>query len=209
MTETTYTRDFWEQLWRRTLEENPERVAGRPPSRHLTELVGPLRPGVALDAGCGHGSEALWLAAHGWEVTALDFSAAALAQGRLMAAAAGRAVADRIEWVEDDLAAWTPDADRYDLVTSLYVHIAGSAETMVRRMAAGVAPGGSLLMVGHRPVDPATGAPTPAAGQTQVSVEAVVAALDPDRWEMVVAEDRERRQTGTGVDAVIHARRLA
>jgi hypothetical protein len=56
-------------------------------------------------------------------------------------------------------------------------------------------------------VDPTTGAPTAAAGQVQVSVEEARAALDPDRWELVVAEDRPRTQAGTGVDAVIRARR--
>ena len=48
---------------------------------------------------------------------------------------------------------------------------------MVRRLGAGVAPGGTMLLVGHRPVDPETGAPTPAAGQVQVSVEEALASL--------------------------------
>jgi hypothetical protein len=80
---------------------------------------------------------------------------------------------------------------------------------MVRRMGAGVAPGGTLLLVGHRPIDPTTGAATPAAGQVQISVEAAVAALGPRRWAFVVAEDRPRAAAGTGVDAVVRARRLA
>jgi hypothetical protein len=80
---------------------------------------------------------------------------------------------------------------------------------MVRRMAAGVAPGGTLFLVGHRPIDPATGAATPAAGQVQVSVDEAVTALDPARWEFVSAEDRPRSAAGTGVDAVINARRLS
>lgn len=40
--------------------------------------VADLPPGRALDAACGHGVDMLWLAAHGWHVTAVDFSAAAL-----------------------------------------------------------------------------------------------------------------------------------
>jgi hypothetical protein len=52
-------------------------------------------------------------------------------------------------------------------------------EELVRRLAGGVAPGGTLLLVGHRPVDPVTGAPTPAVGQVQISVEEAVAALHP------------------------------
>ena len=79
---------------------------------------------------------------------------------------------------------------------------------MVRRLAAGVAVGGTLLLVGHRPVDPATGQATAAASQVQVSVEATVAALDPREWEVLVAEERPRAAAGTGVDAVIRARRL-
>lgn len=207
--EPTYDRYFWEQLWSRTLGERADQVARRPPSPHLIAEAGGLRPGLALDAGCGHGSETLWLAAHGWRVTAVDFSAAALAQGRSTAAAAGPDVAERIEWVEADLAAWKPQAERYDLVASLYVHVAGSVEEMVRRLAASVAPGGTLLLVGHQPVDPITGAATPAAGQMQVSVDTATAALDSADWELIVAEDRPRAAAGTGVDAVIHARRLS
>ena len=79
---------------------------------------------------------------------------------------------------------------------------------MVRRLATGVAPGGSLFLVGHRPIDPTTGAATAAADQVQVSTVAAVAALDADRWRIVVAEDRPRAVVGSGVDAVVHARRL-
>jgi hypothetical protein len=75
-------------------------------------------------------------------------------------------------------------------------------------MAAAVAPGGTLFLVGHRPIDPTTGAATSAAGQVQVSVETATAALDSVHWELVVAEDRPRVAPGTGVDAVIRARRL-
>ena len=148
----------------------------------------------------------LWLAAHGWAVTAVDFSAAALGYGRATAEAAGPELAARIDWVEADLAAWTPAPDRYDLVASLYVHIAGSVGEMVRRLAAAVAPGGTLLLVGHQPIDPSTGDPTPAAGQAQVSLDTVTTALDPDHWVLIAAEDRPRA-AHSGVDAVIRARR--
>jgi hypothetical protein len=71
----------------------------------------------------------------------------------------------------------TPQRDEYDLVVCLYVPVAGSVEEMVQRMATGVARGGTLFPVGHRrPIDPATGAATAAAGQVQVAVEATLAA---------------------------------
>src|SRR5690606_8480398 len=118
-----------------------------------------LSPGRALDAGCGHGADTLWLAGRGWQVTAVDFSAAALAHGRSMAEAASE-LAQRIDWIEGDLATWIAEPERYDLVACLYVHVTTSVEGFVRRMANAVAPNGSLFLVGHRPVDPSTGAAT-------------------------------------------------
>lgn len=203
-----HDRAYWEQLWAKTLREHPDKVAQRPPNAHLIGELAGLRPARALDAGCGHGAEALWLAAHGWRVTGVDFSASALAHARSMADVLGPDIAGRATWVEGDLAAWTPPASHFDLVVCLYVHIAGSVDEMVHRMASGVARGGTLFMVGHRPVDPRTGKPTAAAGQVQISVEAVVAALASNEWELVVAEERPRAIAGTGVDAVIRARRV-
>jgi SAM-dependent methyltransferase len=208
VTKPTYDHSFWEALWSKTLREHPDKVAQRPPNAHLITELGNLWPGRALDAGCGHGADTLWLAAHGWQVTAVDFSASALAHGRSTAEALGADVAARIDWVQGDLATWTAAPEHYDLVICLYVHVAGSVDEMVRRMASGVARGGTLFMIGHRPVDPATGLATAAAGQTQVSVEAAALALDPRAWEVVVAEERPRVVAGSGVDAMIRARRL-
>jgi SAM-dependent methyltransferase len=209
MTASSYDRDFWEQLWSRTLRERADDVVRRPPNAHLTGEATGLRPGLALDAGCGHGSDTLWLAANGWHVTAVDFSTAALTHARSTAETAGADVAGRVDWIEADLASWIPQPRYYDLAACLYVHIAGSVEEMVRRIGAGVAPGGTLLLVGHRPFDPDTAAATPAAGQVQVSVETAIAALDRHQWEIDFAEDRPRVAAGTGVDAVIRARRTS
>ena len=198
----TFDREFWERRWSEVLEQHGEHLAQRPPSAHLTDHAAELAPGRALDAGCGHGSEALWLAARGWRVTAVDFSASALAHGRDTAEELGPEIAERVDWVEGDLGVWTPPAEAFDLVSSLYVHVAGSVQEMVRRLASGVAPGGTLLLVGHLPTDPATGEPSPAAGQVQVTVEDATAALDPDRWDVELAEVRPRAAAGTGADAV-------
>jgi 2-polyprenyl-3-methyl-5-hydroxy-6-metoxy-1,4-benzoquinol methylase len=203
---TAHDRQAWEDRWAKALREHGDRVAQRPPNAQLVAEVGGLSPGRAVDAGCGHGAETLWLAARGWQVTAVDFSATALAHARATAEAVGTDVAGRVEWTQADLATWTPRPAEHDLVVCLYVHVAGSVEEMVRRLAAGVAPGGTLFLVGHRPIDPATGAETAAAGQVQVSVEDARAALDPDAWELVVAADRPR-PAGGGVDAVVRARR--
>lgn len=209
MTTPAYDQQFWETLWSKTLREHAQKVAQRPPNAHLIQDLSGLPPGRALDAGCGHGSETLWLAARGWHVTAVDFSPSALAQGRAMAQAAGDELAARITWTEGDLASWQAPPASFELVVSLYVHIAGDVEEMVRSLADAVAIGGALFMVGHRPIDPTTQAPTAAAGQTQISIEQARAALNPEHWEIVIAQERPRAVAGTGVDAVILARRLS
>lgn len=201
----SFDSDSWERRWDQVLREHPHQVAARPPNAHLLSEVGGLRPGRALDAGCGHGAEAIWLAVSGWQVTAVDFARTALEIGRSTATSIGPEVAERITWVEEDLGSWAPEPGSFDLVSCLYVHVAGPAAEMVQRLGAGVAPGGTLLLVGHLPVDPATGASSPAAGQVQVTVDTAVVALDGDDWEIVVAEDRTRAVTGTGADAVIRA----
>ena len=160
---SAYERGSWEVRWAKALRDHGDRIADRPPNPHLVAEIGDLPSGRALDAWCGHGSETLWLAARGWQVTAVDFVATALARGRSTAEAMGSDVAGRV--------------------------------------------GGTLLLIGHRPVDPATGAATAAAGQVQVSVDAALAALDPRRWELLVAEERPRPTAGAGVDAMIRARR--
>ncbi len=200
-----YDQTWWERRWQEALRTHGDRLAQKPPNPHLVEALTGHPPGRALDAGCGHGAETLWLAGHGWEVTAVDFSVSALTQGRALAEAAG--FSPRVTWLEGDLSSWRPAPGHFDLVLGLHVHIAGDVDEWVRRMAEGVAPGGQLLLVGHQPRDPSTGAPTAAAGQVQVSVAAARAALDATRWTWLVAEERPRT-TLSGVDAVLHARKL-
>ena len=49
-----------------------------PPSPLLVETAGKLKPGRALDLACGTGRNAVWLAEHGWTVTAVDRSPVAI-----------------------------------------------------------------------------------------------------------------------------------
>jgi SAM-dependent methyltransferase len=66
------------QDWdRRFLEET--RVEVPEPLPFVVEIAGALKPGRALDLACGSGRHAIWLARHGWSVTAVDGSPAAIA----------------------------------------------------------------------------------------------------------------------------------
>ena len=82
MTNEPFDQNSWERRWAQALRESPEKVASRPPNALLLAEIGGMQPGFALDAGCGHGSEAIWLAASGWQVTAVDFSARSTSAGR-------------------------------------------------------------------------------------------------------------------------------
>lgn len=129
--------------------------------------------------------------------------------GRARAQAAGAEVAERVEWVEGDLGSWVPPAQAFDLVLSLYVHPDGDVGEALGRVAGGVAPGGRLVLVGHQPIDPDSGQPTPAAGQRQVSLADVDEAFDAAQWRIDLAQERRRPDPTSGVDAVVVVTRLA
>jgi SAM-dependent methyltransferase len=199
---------YWEDRHR-----NGEGEGRHEPSPSLVTLTAGLPPGRALDAGCGNGADARWLAACGWHVTAVDVSRTALRRGRRSAQAAGPASAERIEWVHADLTTWEPGPDTFDLVTSHYVHVPGPQEPLLRRLASWVSPGGTLLVVGH---DGRPGHGDHSSRSARLQRGQVVASLPSDRWTIVAAESRThtvRRPDGGGAvtldDVVVHARRRA
>ena len=72
-----------------------------PARSELVRLVetGVLEPGRAVDLGCGEGDNAIFLAQHGFDVTALDAAPAAVAKARSKAREAGV----EVDFVVDDL----------------------------------------------------------------------------------------------------------
>jgi SAM-dependent methyltransferase len=193
---TVHGREFYEDLYR-------TRVWSGRPNPQLVAEVADLPPGTALDAGCGEGADAVWLAERGWRVTAVDFAAAALARGAEHAPG--------VDWVRADLTAWTPPA-RYDLVSAQFLHLPGAQRVPVfARLADAVAPGGTLLLVGHDSSDTAAGAHRPPEPDLFFTADEVAAGLDPGEWDVVVAESRARKTTHpegramTVHDAVVRA----
>jgi len=107
-------------------------------------------PGSALDVGCGEGGDAIWLARAGWHVTGVDVSEVAL--GR--AATAARDAGVSVRWVRADVAAMPPAPGGYDLVSVQYPALKHSpGASAVRALLDAVAAGGTLLVVGHAPLD--------------------------------------------------------
>ncbi|MFC6089849.1 class I SAM-dependent methyltransferase [Saccharothrix lopnurensis] len=204
----TTTEEFWETFYR-----EHERVWTGNVNPLLAREVSELTPGTALDLGCGEGGDALWLAARGWRVTAVDVSAVALERAGARAAEAG--LAERVEWQRHNLSLSFP-AGEFDLVSAQFLHSTTEAEgernRILARAAGAVAPGGVLLVVGH------AGWPTWQVGDRPeyhfpTNAE-VLAGLDLDEgWSVEVDESVVRELTGpdgepgTRADHVLRLRR--
>ncbi len=199
---------FEESTWEERYQGTTAVWSGRP-NRWLVAEATDLRPGTALDAGSGEGGDSLWLAGRGWQVTAVDFAGTALERGAQAARAAG--LADRVSWVRADLRTWTPPGS-YDLVSVQFLHPAPEARAAVLgRLAGAVAPGGTLLVVGHDVTDLDGGRHV---SGTYPGAAELAAELDPAGWEIAAADRRQRPATGHEAehgtvlsDAVLVARR--
>jgi thioredoxin reductase/SAM-dependent methyltransferase len=199
-----------EHDWEEQYRSHPTLWSGRP-NPPLVAAATDLPPGSALDVGCGEGADAIWLAERGWRVTAVDLSATALERAAGHAAEAGV----EVDWQQADVTAGLPDVARYDLVTSHFMHLHGEPRRKVfARLASAVAPGGTLLLVGHDASDLEIGARRPHSPDMFFTAEEVASSLEPDDWEVVVAEARPRPahahegDVATVQDAVVVARRL-
>jgi SAM-dependent methyltransferase len=84
------------------------------PREELVRLVesGRLKPGRAIDLGSGTASNCIYLAQHGFDVTGLDYAAAAVALGEQRARQAGVDV----RFVQDDLTHLRHVNGTYDLL---------------------------------------------------------------------------------------------
>jgi SAM-dependent methyltransferase len=116
------------------------------PNRLFASEVEGLAPGRALDLACGEGRNAVWLAERGWRVTAVDFSDVALAKAERLAARRGV----EVEWSLADVLEYEPEPEAFDLVAVLYLQLPRDELGRALRMAAAaVAPGGTLIVLGH------------------------------------------------------------
>lgn len=136
--------NFWDQRF-----AEPGYKYGTEPNAFLREQAAGLPPAAeVLVPGDGEGRNGVWLARQGHRVTAVDSSAVGLQKARDLAAAQGVSVTTELA----DLGDWSPAPASVDAVVLIYTHLPSAVRTSAhRRLAAGLKPGGWLLLEAFHP----------------------------------------------------------
>lgn len=177
------------------------------PNRFFAEEVDGHAPGRALDLACGEGRNAIWLASRGWQVTAVDFSEVALAKAQRLAASRGV----EVNWVRSDLVEYGPAAGAFELVAVVYLHLAADERRRIlERAARALAPGGTLLVIGHdlKNLTEGYGGPRdPRVLFTATDIEQDLRGLTIERSERVLRPTTVDGEEVNAIDVLVRARR--
>lgn len=204
---TRYDAEFWEQHYR-TLDPN----WGTSPNQTMVDTIRALfpAPGTALELGAGHGGDTLWLARQGWTVTALDVAQTAL--DRIVAHAVEQDLSHRVRTVRRDATTQPLPDGPFDVVFGSFFYAPGR-DSIWRRAAETVKPGGALIIVDHGSSAPWSWDRTSHAHPTP---EQLANALDlGPAWYSELLDTRARMATGPGgqraevIDTIVALRRKA
>lgn len=133
--------DRWSEVYDH--DGNPLVALEEPEVRRLAGDVTGLK---ALDLGCGTGRHALWLAAAGANVTAVDFSEGMLAEAKK------KPGAENVRFVVHDLHAPLPFEGEFDLVVSgLVIEHLRDLDEFFEKVHAVLRPGGRAIVSGMHP----------------------------------------------------------
>lgn len=129
----------WDEQYRKEADSAMERESTANPL--LVETARDLRPGRALDLACGTGRNALWLAQHGWSVTAVDGSATAIANLCRRAVKLGVTVDAHVADLEKN--GFTISPVSYHLIAMCYYF----QRSLLEQCKRGLVPGGVMVAI--------------------------------------------------------------
>jgi SAM-dependent methyltransferase len=170
-----------------------ELVWSATPNQFVASELADLRPGRALDLAAGEGRNALWLADHGWDVTAVDFSLTGLDKGRTLQERHEHGRDLHVDWVHADVLTYDAGPVPYDLVLLAYLQLTeDERRTAVRRGFGSLRVGGTFFLVAHDTTNLTEGTGGPSSAAVLYTAEEVLADLDGERFDVERAERVER-----------------
>ena len=177
------------------------------PNRFLRAEVEGLAPGRALDVACGEGRNAVWLAGKGWDVTGVDFSPVGIEKARRLA----EEYEVEVTWEVADSTAWQPPSGCFDLLIVFYLHLPPEPlNAALGHAGRALAPGGTLLVVGHALRNLTEGYGGPPTAEGLYSPEEVASMLDGlviERSDEVLRSVEADGATHSAIDTLVRARR--
>ena len=180
--------DAWDERYAAS-----ELVWSAGPNQFVADALADLPPGRAVDLAAGEGRNAIWLARHGWTVTAVDFSQVALDKGRRVAGVSTGSTSGGVDWICADATSWRPDQP-VDLVVVAYLHLpAEQRRAALRGAVESLRPDGTFFLVGHDSTNIAEGTGGPQDPAVLSTADDVLADLDGLDVDVVRAERVARR----------------
>ena len=179
-------RDRWDRRYQEGAYRSREH-----PSAFLERCAGYLpTSGRALDLACGAGRNALYLAAKGLAVDAIDISTVALERAQATARARADARDLSIRWIEHDLDLGFDPATDYDVIVNIrYVNL-----PLLAALLTCLCPGGLLLVEQHLHGYPdVVGPANPAFRVASGDLAELAQALDVEALHEGVVEDPDGR----------------
>jgi SAM-dependent methyltransferase len=179
------------------------------PNATVERYLTGTKPGRALDLGSGEGRNAVWLATQGWDVTAVDFSAAGLEKARRLA----DSQKVELDLVKADVTQYEAGNREWDLVLLSYLQIPNPDRLKVLADAAqAVALDGIFFVIGHdrsNVVSGWGGPPDESVCYTVDETVSVLAGFDPIITEVLGREVATDDGTKIALDTLVVARRAS
>lgn len=136
--------------WNKSYANAETRLFGDAPNEYMREVLArsDVAPKSILCLADGDGRNGSWLAAQGYNVTAVDISEVATEQ----ASAHDKALGVSVERITADLATWSPNGRTWDAVFLMYLQCEAEVRNRAATLgAAALSPGGWFAAEGFAP----------------------------------------------------------
>ncbi|UCB56340.1 MAG: class I SAM-dependent methyltransferase [Thiotrichales bacterium] len=177
----------------------PEYAYGKEPNEFLTSQVEIIPRGRTLCLAEGEGRNAVFLAEHGHEVTAVDASAIGLTKAERLAQEHGVTITTLVK----DLADFDIEVDSWDAIISIFAHVPPDIRRALhRKIVTGLKSGGMLVLEAYTPDQIGRGTGGPPVSEMTMSLDALEVEFEGLNFSHAVECERDvvegRFHTGRG-----------